>query len=124
MNELMKKDFESFLWDLYIKGDLRVKDICKHFKQNSIFIDYNGIDKYFLNILIIEWLDSLGYYLHLDRFTHLLEFNDWYFILTNKQGVHLNNFLKDRIKEDCRKQATNVAVTKSLKIISERYETN
>lgn len=76
--------------------------------------------KTFWKALIIEWLDSVGIYIQPKRFTHCLEFQDWYFMITDKKGIHLNNFLENRIKIDSRQQATEQAIIKANEIYNER----
>lgn len=77
--------------------------------------------KEFINTLIIEWFDSVGIYILPKRFTHCLEFEDWYFIITNKQGVHLNNYCEDRINIDSRQETTKQAIIKANKIYNETH---
>lgn len=87
----------------------------------KIWFDTNYLDfwnqyhKYdtLINALIIEWFDSVGIIILPKRFTHKLEFSDWYFIITNKQGVHLNNYLEDRLNVDSRQEATEKAIEKA-----------
>lgn len=76
------------------------------------------------NALIIEWFDSVGIIILPKRFTHKLEFSDWYFIITNKQGVHLNNYLEDRVNVDSRQEAIEKAIIKANKIYNENIRTN
>lgn len=77
-------------------------------------------DELLQNAYIIEWFDSVGIYIQPKRFTHCLEFQDWYFIITDKKGIHLNNFLENRIKIDSRQQATEQAIIKANEIYNER----
>lgn len=66
----------------------------------------------FLNALIIEWFDSVEIYIHTKRNCMGIKFNEWYFIITNKNGIHYNNHVapESRIKNDCRQQATEAAI--------------
>ncbi|WP_407498845.1 hypothetical protein [Elizabethkingia anophelis] len=72
---------------------------------------------------ILEWLDSVGIYIFTKRLTMLLEFKEWYFIITNSDGVHLNNHVsqESRILKDSRQEATEAAIKKAVEIYNEKY---
>lgn len=71
---------------------------------------------------IVEWLDSIGIYIHVKRFTHGLEFKEWYFIITDYRGVHFNNHVskESRILNDSRKEILNLAIKKANEIYNSR----
>lgn len=85
-------------------------------EQNLLF----GYSEREINSLIIEFFDSVGIIILLKRFAHKLEFSDWYFIITNKQGVHLNNYLENRVNVDSRQEATKQAIIKANEIYNEK----
>lgn len=74
------------------------------------------------NHIIVEWLDSVGIYIFTRRFMMSLEFREWYFIITNSDGVHLNNHVskESRILKDSRQEATEAAIKKAVEIYNER----
>ncbi|MDV3474574.1 hypothetical protein CMU98_03055 [Elizabethkingia anophelis] len=78
------------------------------------------------NHIIVEWLDSVGILIFLKRKTvghRDFEFDYWYFIITNIQGVHLNNFLesKHHVIVDDRNEATEAAIKKAVEIYNARF---
>lgn len=110
-----KEDFLVWYFNTYLKEDkyYLIKDVEAFFKSVKTTLQ---------NALIIEFFDSVGIYILLKRFTYLLEFNDWYFIITNKQGVHLNSHLECRIKIDSRQEATKQAIVKTNELYNnEKY---
>ncbi|MDV3470857.1 hypothetical protein CMU02_08960 [Elizabethkingia anophelis] len=82
-----------------------------------------------INALKIEWLDSVGILIFLKRMVlghRDFAFEDWYFIITNKRGIHLNDFLDKecRINIDDRNLATEAAIKKAVEIFNEKYKEN
>lgn len=75
------------------------------------------------NAYIIEWLDSVDIYIFTRRLTMSLEFKEWYFIITNSDGVHLNNHVskESRILKDSRQLATEAAIKKAVEIYNARF---
>lgn len=86
-------------------------------------MEMGGLRPSFQNTLIIEWLDSVGIYIFTKRLTMLLEFREWYFIITNSDGVHLNNHVskESRILKDSRQEATEAAIKKAVEIYNARF---
>ncbi|HFK5563457.1 TPA: hypothetical protein ACGZ9C_003125 [Elizabethkingia anophelis] len=78
------------------------------------------------NHIIVEWLDSVGIYIFTRRLTMSLEFKEWYFIITNSDGVHINNHVnkESRILKDSRQEATEAAIKKAVEIFNDKYKEN
>ena len=77
-------------------------------------------DYAFKNALIIEWLDSVGIYIELNRFTLSLKFEFWHYTISDKKGVHLNSHLENKINTDSRQEAIKQAIIKANEIYNER----
>lgn len=98
----------------------------RYFDEHLLEFLYNSGDT-IKNAHIIEWLDSVGILIFLKRKTvghRDFEFDYWYFIITNIQGVHLNNFLesKHHVIVDDRNEATEAAIKKAVEIFNEKYK--
>ncbi|WP_312208309.1 hypothetical protein [Empedobacter sp.] len=78
-----------------------------------IFISKSNIEK---NAHIIEFFDSVGIYIQTKRFCQGLEFKEWYYVISDTRGLHFNDCLKCRIKEDSRQEATEQAIIKANEI--------
>lgn len=70
------------------------------------------------NALIIQWFDSLGIFIQLTRFCFQGEFSEWYFVITDKRGVHLNDHVSNESRwyGDCRLSITERAIMKANEI--------
>ncbi|WP_407491691.1 hypothetical protein [Elizabethkingia anophelis] len=92
-------------------------------KSETTSIPLDLLKEDFKLSLIIEWLDSVGIYIFTRRLTMSLEFKEWYFIITNSDGVHLNNHVskESRILKDSRQEATEAAIKKAVDIYNEKY---
>lgn len=80
------------------------------------------IYKSVINALILEWLDSVGIYVELNRATRGLQFKWWYYSLSDSRGIHLNNYLHNIVKVDSRQQATEKAIEKANEIYNEKHK--
>ena len=74
-----------------------------------------------LHALIIEWLDSVGIYVELNRATQGLQFMWWYYTLSDSRGIHLNNHVHNIVKVDTRQQATEKAIERAVTIFNEKH---
>ncbi|WP_185287066.1 hypothetical protein, partial [Chryseobacterium indologenes] len=92
----------------------------RYFDENLIAFFENSGDT-IKNAHYVEWLDSMGIYIFTRRLTMSLEFKEWYFIITNSDGVHLNNHVskESRILKDSRQEATEAAIKKAVEIFNE-----
>lgn len=105
-----KEDFE--IWYSRTESDMA------HNLQKELFYSKAYIERY---SYYLEWLDSVGIYIHIKRFCQGLEFKEWYYIISDTRGVYLNEHLSDcRIKDDCRQEATKQAILKANEIYNER----
>lgn len=100
-----KEDFEKWYFDNHCYSSMKFEELLPHHMHDVFGWLYNSSDT-IQSAFIIEFFDSVGYFIHTKRFNPMLKFNEWYFIITNEDGVHLNNFLEDRIKEDSRKNVS------------------
>lgn len=91
-------------------------------ENNSIsYVEVLSIESY-LNTLIIEWFDSVGIYIELNRFTLSLKFEFWHYTISDKKGVHLNNHLHNKVNIDSRQEATEQAIIKANEIYNKTHE--
>ncbi|MDV3751171.1 hypothetical protein CMU19_07210 [Elizabethkingia anophelis] len=115
-----KETFDTW----YIKKVRQRPDIGqRYFDEHLLEFLYNSGDT-IKNAHIIEWLDSVGIFIFTRRLTMLLEFREWYFIITNSDGVHLNCHVcqESRILKDSRQEATEAAIKKAVEIYNEKYK--
>lgn len=98
------------------------QDFEKWVKNNYAFNDFpiSCLKPTLLNALIIEWFDSVGIFIHPQRNCFKIKFNHWYFIITDINGMHLNNFLIDKIDNDSRQEATTKAIEKANEIYNSK----
>ena len=105
-----KEDFEKWL----TKG----MSSFAHDMEIEFFNQKSSVEKY---ALIIEWFDGVGVYIFIKRFITPLGEIEWYFIITNESGCHLNNHVskESRIKVDSRQIATRHAIIKANEIYND-----
>lgn len=87
----------------------------KYFPSNGE-VYFNDLPESCKNTLIIDFFDSVGIYITSRRNCYGAKYNHWYYIVTDTKGVHLNDFLEVKIKNDCRKEATTEAIKKANEI--------
>jgi hypothetical protein len=63
--------------------------------------------------VLIDFFDSVGIKIHLDRNCQGIKFNSWFITITKENGMHLNNFLKDTLEKDSRPEARDAAIEKA-----------
>ena len=73
-----------------------------------------------LHALLVDWLDSVGIYIELNRATQSLEFKWWFYTISDSKGIHLNNYLHNIVKIDDRHQATQEAIKKAVEIFNSK----
>lgn len=79
-------------------------------------ISSKDLDERTLLNLIVDWFDSVGIFIHPKRRNDSLKdyiFDEWYVIVTNIQGMHINNFIHDRSKIDDRYEITKVGIKRA-----------
>lgn len=75
-------------------------------------------------IRLIDWFDEKGFIIFLDRRTEShrdWEFDSWYITVTNKKGIHLNNYLIDVIYIDDRWLANETGVEVANLLYNNEY---
>ena len=106
-----KSDFEKWYWNDWLTVSDR-----DYYEKDEVIQNVWKAEKLFLFPLIIEWLDSVCFYVELNRATQGLQFKWWYYTLSDYRGTHLNNHLHNIVKVDNRQQATEKAIIKSNEI--------
>lgn len=90
---------------------------------DKISVPFEELNEVFQIALILEWFESEGIFIFPERRTvshRNFEFEDWYVIITNHQGVHLNNFLHDRINIDNSIEIKKAAIKKANEIYNKK----
>lgn len=98
---------------------------CKaDFEKSKLANNYNLFNTMlpiYQNALIIEFFDSVGIYIHLKRNCFFSEYRHWFFIITDVNGCHLNNFLEVKIENNSRQEAQIEAIKKANEIYNDKY---
>lgn len=69
-----------------------------------------------------DFFDSVGMIINIDKASGYKNFYWWYFVIEDKDGVHLNNHVKDRIEKNCRHTARTKAIEKANELYNENNE--
>lgn len=109
-----KKDFEKWYLETCHKNIKR--DIGKAF--HILAFEYKK--EVCKQAVIVDWFDSVGIYIQPERFCIGCEFQFWLYIITDKKGCHLNNYLHNKIQNDSRYEATEQAIKHANEIYNER----
>lgn len=114
-----KKDFENGIIEI-----LKQKYSEQIFNNDAALDWIYNVNDLILFAHIIEWFDSVGIYIFINRWVAPLREIEWYFIITNKSGVHLNSHVskESRIELDSRNEATKQAIKKANEIYNERFK--
>lgn len=101
-------------------------------KAKESFKEYLGNPTYFnkfddlptlMKIAYIErWLDHNKMFIFPKRLTMSLQYKEWYFIITDERGMHLNNHVSDESRSviDSRENIMIVAIQKANEIYNNK----
>ncbi|HFK5521130.1 TPA: hypothetical protein ACG0AP_003564 [Elizabethkingia anophelis] len=114
-----KEAFEKW----YLEKSRLHMGVDNPYYDEMLLLSFKNTEDIIKNAYYIDWLDSMGIYIFTRRLTMSLEFKEWYFIITNSDGVHLNNHVskESRILKDSRQEATEAAIKKAVEIYKEKY---
>lgn len=116
LTDKAKRDFEKW----YLKMLREKPDIQDRFYDEHLLSFFWNSDDVMRNGYIVAWFDSVKYIITVRRSSFSLKFNDWYFIIENERGCHLNNFLENRIKNDNRDETLINAISKANEIYNKK----
>lgn len=98
------------------------EDFNKYLGEPFHFINFDNIPDFVKFSYLMHWFDHVGIFIIVKRFVMSLEFKEWYFIITDKRGMHLNNHVskESRIENDSRTEIMINAIKKANEIYNSR----